>query len=645
MQRGGVPWPVLYRVWIAKTRGAGYALTCMKKKPKEQVVYQTESEIESFGSSVAESLEPSQQAKELPHSSGVYLMRDSKETIIYVGKAKDLRKRVTSYFLANRSPKTAALVSKIASIEHIITGNEYEALVLENNLIKKYSPRYNISLKDGKSYPIIRITKEPFPKVFKTRRFIDDGSSYYGPYPDAGKLDLYLDLIAKLFPLRRCGTPLKKRDKPCLYYHIGLCLGPCAGLVSVEEYNKSIAAVKNLLEGKTEALLASLEEEMQRASKALNFEEAAVKRDQIAAIKAVETGQQVQDFTQESRDYAAIEMRGPLCTISLMQMRSGQLIGRALYRAETFGDETETLLNFLVQYYADGLKLPQFLYVSHEIDVNLIRRYFSEQLGGKLEVSLPLDGKHFRILRMARENAVRDVEKRLKSRDNTKALDDLAEVLGLNAPPSLIEGFDIAHLSGKYTVASLISFRDGNPDKPNYRRYNIKSLEGKIDDYESIREAVARRYTKILNENLVRPDLLIIDGGKGQVNAARQVLDDLGMFEIPIIGLAEEYETIVFDDDRQDLQLPEDHEALRLVMAVRDECHRFATSANQAARSKEASFRVLESVQGIGKKRSEQLMKQYGSLEVLLTKTAEELAAEASLPLAVAQRLLKQLTL
>jgi excinuclease ABC subunit C len=328
-----------------------------------------------------------------------------------------------------------------------------------------------------------------------------------------------------------------------------------------------------------------------------------------------------------------------------MQMRSGQLIGRALYRGETFGDETETLLNFLVQYYADGLKLPQFLYVSHEIDVDLIRRYFTEQLGGRLEVSLPSDGKHFRILRMARENATRDVEKRLKSRDNTRAIEELAEILGLSAPPSLIEGFDIAHLAGKYTIASLISFRDGNPDKPNYRRYNIKSLEGKIDDYESIREAVARRYSKILNENLERPGLLIIDGGKGQVNAARQILADLGMFEIPIIGLAEQFETIVFDDEREDLQLPEESEALRLVIAVRDECHRFATSANQAARSKEASFRLLESVEGIGKKRSEQLMKQFGSLEVLLSKSAEDLAKESSLPLSVAQRLLKQLSL
>lgn len=617
----------------------------MKKKKEEAVQYTPASEVESLGSIAAEQVSPQMQARELPHNSGVYLMRDEKGSIIYVGKAKDLRKRVTSYFLANRSAKTAALVRKIASIEYIITGNEYEALVLENNLIKKYSPHYNISLKDGKSYPMIRITNEKFPKVFKTRRLIDDGSSYYGPYPDAGKLDLYLDLIAKLFPLRRCSTPLRKREKPCLYYHIGLCLGPCAGLVSEEEYGKSVTAVRNLLEGRTDALLATLQEEMIQASKALNFEEAATKRDQIAAIRTTQVGQQVQDFASESRDYAAIEMRGPLCTISLMQMRDGQLIGRALYRAETLGEETDTLLNFLIQYYADGQKLPQFLYVSHEIDVHLIRRYFTEQLGGRLEVNLPIDGKHYRILRMARENASRDVEKRLKSKDNTRALEELADILGLSAPPTLIEGFDIAQLHGKYTVASLISFRDGNPDKPNYRRYNIKSLEGRIDDYESIREAVARRYTKILNENLERPGLLVIDGGQGQVNAAREILDALGMVDIPIIGLAEQFETIVFDDEREDLQLPEDNEALRLVIAVRDECHRFATSANQAARSREASFRVLESVEGIGRKRSERLMKQYGSLEAILAKSAEELSKEGGISLVVAKRILSQLSL
>ncbi|HPX28804.1 MAG TPA: excinuclease ABC subunit UvrC [Sphaerochaeta sp.] len=612
---------------------------------KKKTRYTAGSEIETFSTVVSEPVAPSLQARELPSQSGVYLMKDKDDRIIYVGKAKDLRKRVSSYFLANRSAKTAALVRKVVNIEYIITGNEYEALVLENNLIKKYSPHYNISLKDGKSYPVIRITREPFPKVLKTRQIINDGSMYYGPYPNARMLEQYLDLIYKLFPLRYCSIPLKKRDKPCLYYHIDLCSGPCSGLISEEEYGRYITTVRNLLEGKVDGLLNQLHEEMNKASKELRFEEAAMKRDQVETVKMISTDQQVQEFSEENRDYAAIEMRGPLCTISLMQMREGQVIGRALYRAETFGDETETLLAFLIQYYADGLKLPQYLYVSHEIEVDLIRRYFLERFGGTLEVSLPIEGKHYRILRMARENATRDVEKRLKNKDNTEALHLLKDLLGLESEPLLIEGFDISHLQGRHTVASLISFRNGNPDKPNYRRYNIRSVEGRVDDYASIREAVARRYQKIINERLERPGLLLIDGGHGQVNAARKVLDDLGIFDIPVIGLIEGSETIVFGDGREDLHLDHGNEALRLLIAVRDECHRFAHASNQAARSRGASFQLLQSVDGIGKKRSEALMAQYGSLEAILRKEPEDLAKEASLPLGVAQRLIRQLSL
>jgi excinuclease ABC subunit C len=602
-------------------------------------------DVEDLGLEVHDDLTPAQQAKALPHNSGVYLMRDQSGTIIYVGKAKDLRRRVTSYFLSGRNAKTAALVRKIHHIDHIITGNEYEALVLENNLIKKYNPHYNISLKDGKSYPVIRITAEPFPKVFKTRRLINDGSLYFGPYPDAGKLDLFLDLIQKLFPLRRCGIPLKKLQKPCLYYHIGLCSGPCAGLVSEETYQGYIEEVKKFLNGSSQALEERLRKEMLQASKDLKFEEAAKKRDLLQAVQSVEKEQEVQDFVQEARDYAAIEMRASLCTISLMQMRDGRLIGRALYRAETFGDETETLLGFLVQYYADGKKLPHYLYLSHEIDVSLIQRFFSEQLHGQLEVTVPTDGKHYRILRMAMENARSDVEKRLKNRDNTAALATLQKELGLTAPPSLIEGYDIAQLSGKYTVASLISFRDGNPDRSHYRRFNIRSLDGKIDDFESMREVAARRYTRVLNENLERPGLVMVDGGKGQVNAVREILDSLSLNDIPVVGLAKDVEEIVFDDDRPPLLLDPSDEGLRILIAIRDECHRFATSANQAMRSQDATFKVLQSIDGVGEKRAQRLLEHYGSLEEVMHHDAAQIAKDVHIPEIVAERILRTLTL
>lgn len=603
-------------------------------------------DVENLGLSVHEdSLTPKQQAHALPHNSGVYLMRDGKGTVIYVGKAKDLHRRVTSYFLANRPPKTAALVAKIRHIDHIITGNEYEALVLENNLIKKYNPHYNIDLKDGKSYPVIRITHEDFPKVFKTRRLVNDGSKYFGPYPDASKLDTFLDLIQKIFPLRRCGTPLKKQLRPCLYYHLGLCGGPCAGLVSKERYRSSIDEVERFFSGDDQSLKQKLKSEMEADAKAFKFEEAAKKRDMLVALEAVGKEQEVQDFTSEARDYAAIEMRSPLCTVSIMQMRDGRLIGRALYRAETFDDETETLMDFLVRYYSDGKKLPRYLYVSHEIDVPLISEFFKKQFGGDLEVTVPTDGRHYRILRMAVENARSDVERRLKSRDNTKALELLQKELDLPTVPTLIEGYDIAQLSGKYTVASMISFRDGNPNREGYRRFNIKGLDGKIDDFESMREATARRYTRVVNENLEHPGLILIDGGKGQVMAVREILDSLGLTDVPIVGLAKDMEEIVFDHDRPPLLLDPSDEGLRVLIAVRDECHRFATTANQNQRSVDATFKVLESIDGVGPARSQRLMKTFGSLDELMRQSPEDLASKGKVPKAVAERILRTLKL
>lgn len=609
-------------------------------------VRENNAEVASLGESVAEQfLKPADQAKALPGNSGVYLMLDKDGTVIYVGKAKNLRKRVMSYFLSGRNAKTAALVEKIHRIEHIITGNEYEALVLENNLIKKYNPHYNIDLKDGKSYPMIRITKEDFPKVFKTRRLIKDGSLYFGPYPGVGSLDTYLELVNTMFRLRKCASPMKRRDHPCLYYHIGRCSAPCCGMISKEAYAQSVEKVKKFLNGDNDRLIRETEKEMLSLGKELKFEEAAKKRDLLRALVTMATNQTVEDQQQEARDYAAIEMRGPLYSISLMQVRDGALMGRALYRGETLGDETETLQGFLLRYYADGQRLPKQLYVSHDIDSMSIARFFDEQLGGKLQVLKPVDGKHYRILRMAGENATRDVEKRLRSTDNSVALEALQQALDLPSLPVLIEGFDIAQLSGKYTVASLISFRDGKPDKQGYRRFNIRSLGGKIDDFQSMREAATRRYQDILNEGLQWPSLVVIDGGKGQVNAVVGVLDDLGMSEIPVIGLAKRLEEIVFPGEGESLLLPEHSPALQLLIAIRDECHRFATSANQNLRSKEVAFTLLESIKGVGEQRSRKLMQVYGSVDAILASSPEEIASQAGIPVPVAKRLIDKLSL
>jgi excinuclease ABC subunit C len=588
---------------------------------------------------------PKEQARALPHNCGVYLMKDSSGRVIYVGKAKDLRHRVMSYFLGGRDIKTSFLVSKIATIEYIITGNEYEALVLENNLIKKYNPHYNISLKDGKSYPLIRITNEKFPKVFKTRRIIHDGSEYYGPYPDGKSLTMYLDLIEKMFPLRKCSTPLKKRYTPCLYYHIGRCCAPCADLVTEEEYAEHIKRVRSFLQGKDDELIRQVKEEMITASKEQKYELAAEKRDLLKALETVSQNQQVEDFSNESRDYAACEMRMHLATVSIMQIRDGKLMGKALYRAETFGDETETLLNFLVQYYSDGGNRPKELYVSHDIDRSLIEKYFNESLQLPIMVSVPKEGKHYRIMRMASENASRDVEKRLKSRENPEALQELMELLDLENIPKLIEGFDITHLAGKYTVASLVTFVDGSSDLKNYRRFNIKSLDGKIDDYKAIKEVVTRRYSRQIKEKKTLPDLILIDGGKGQVNVAKEALTAIGLDAITLIGLAEEYEEIHFPDERKSVRLPQNSEALKVLQAVRDEAHRFANALRVQQSSKEASFELLESISGVGPQRSKRLMQTFTTVENLVAHSAENIAKLAKIPLTVAERIIKTLHL
>lgn len=585
-------------------------------------------------------------ARELPDSPGCYLMKNENGAVIYVGKAKNLKRRVSQYFLPNRNAKTAALVEKIKDIDYVITGNEYEALVLENNLIKKYNPHYNILLKDGKSYPVIRITKEKYPRIFKTRRIIQDGSSYYGPYPDGKRLEIYLDTIRELYPLRLCSGALKKRETPCLYYHMHKCSGPCIGAVTPEEYNAYIKEIKSFLDGDDSSLIASVKKDMLLASKNLDFERAAKKRDILQALVVMQENQAMEDLnnseSEDKRDYVAIEMRAYLCTISIMQFRSGRLIGKALYRSECLGDETETLLSFLVQYYSDGDNLPHEIFVSHDIDVELLSKFFSDEFSKKITLTIPRDGKHYRILRLAEENATRDVEKRLKSVDNSEALERLREIVGIERVPRHIEGYDIAQLSGKYTVSSLIVFRDGNPSNKEYRHFSIKSLkEGEIDDFKSIREAVYRRYKRQKEENNELPDLIMIDGGIGQVHAALSALDELDL-HIPIVGLAKKEEEIVFPSG-ESILLDHSDIGLRVLIAVRDECHRFATSFNQRMRSSDASFKLLESIEGIGKERSKRIMKKYGSVEDILSLTKEELSKGAKIPLSVAERVLRKL--
>lgn len=559
-------------------------------------------------------------ALKAPQESGVYLWKNEKDTVIYVGKAKNLKNRLSSYFLAGRSLKTQLLVSHASQIEYITTKNEYEALLLENNLIKKYNPRYNISLKDGKSYPVLRITKESFPKVFKTRRVLQDGSTYYGPYPNVNALDTFIETIFQLYPLRRCRT-LRKRESPCLYYHMKLCKAPCCGKITEEEYNQSIQEIIKLLEGKTHEALEKVKEEMKAAAKDLNFEKAARLRDGIKAFMILNNQNIVETFDIEDRDYISHYRDGELVSFVVLKIRQGKLIGKENYPAESLNEDEELLGEFMNAYYTKSQQLPPSIYVENNSQLEIISKWIDESFTDKSKdfTTKLVTAKTKRdqaALQMAYQNAKEDITRRMRDRGDTPAMEELKELLNLDSLPVRIEGFDIAHIGGKFPVASMISFYNGNPDKKNYRYFRLKTTDGIIDDFASMKEAVSRRYTRLLNEQGDLPDFILIDGGIGQVNAAEGVLASLKL-DIPIAGLAEKNEEIYLPGCSKPIILPKRSDALRLLQRVRDESHRFATSQNQKLRTKEKVHNVFSEIEGVGPKRALLLQKNFISLENL----------------------------
>ena len=577
------------------------------------------------------------QIKDFPLSPGVYLMKDDHKQIIYIGKAVRLRDRVRSYFSGSKDIKTRTLVKRIHNIDYIVTASEYEALLLENNLIKKWNPRFNINLKDGKSYPVIRITNEEYPRIFRTRTVVEDGSRYFGPYPDVKVLDDTMDLVNRMFSLRRCKN-LKKRESPCLYYHMDKCGGPCCGLISREDYRRNIQKVKNLLSGKTVGLEKDLLREMKEASEALNFETAAEIRDNLLSLRKLQIEQKVEDFQQESRDYIGVDAAGDYYAFAVIQMRSGKLLGKETFRNEYYGSESEAMQEFLVRYYSSPDRdFPERVFIALR-DRALIQEYLRNEIPGaeQLQLELPELKRDEAVLNMAVENARMDLARKLQDLGNKPALEDLKELLGLKKLPRRIEGFDIAQLDGHFTVASLISFKDGNPDRKNYRHYNIRSLQGEIDDYKAISEAVARRYTRIMNEGKEKPDLILIDGGKGQVNAAWNILQALHL-NIPLAGLAKKEELIFLPGEKDPIDLPEGDRALRILQHVRDETHRFATGHNKKLRKKTLSLSSLENIPGIGPKRSRKLLTGFGSMEKLYEARIEEIARIAVINLEAAE--------
>jgi excinuclease ABC subunit C len=580
-------------------------------------------------------------ARNAPKEPGVYIWRDSESRIIYVGKARILRNRLGTYFSGAKDVKTAALIRHSKFIETIIVSNEYEALLLENTLIKQHSPKYNINLKDGKSYPVVRITTGDFPRVFRTRHIIEDGSFYFGPFPNVQAVDKTLALIEKLFPLRKCRT-LKKRESPCMYYHINRCLAPCCGRAENAAYKTQVERVRKLLAGETAALIADLSVRMKEAAGALKFEEAAVFRNLIQSVENLSENNSVADRDPENRDYIAWSAEGIFTTFSVLAMRGGRMTGTELFSSRSAASEDEAVETFTVAYYSPDRPPPPRVYLMNSPvfteHIDTLNRYFQEQFGYVPELIHPADEekRHLTALAMAHQNAQEELRKRLRERGAGPALDELVSVLGLKTRPERIEGFDIAQLDGKHPVASLISFKNGLPDRKNYRHFKLRTVVGIVDDFASMREVVQRRYSRLVREGMELPDLVLVDGGIGQVNAAKGVMDELGI-NCDVAGLAKRDEEIWLPHAAEPIKLSRRSEALKVLQFVRDETHRFATGLNQKLRSKDLYFPVLESVEGIGPKRAAAIMKTFGSLEKAVAAEPEELAEKCGVTIAAAK--------
>lgn len=546
------------------------------------------------------------------------MWRNPQNVVIYVGKAKNLKNRLSSYFSGKKDIKTRLLVSSAKSIEYITTANEYEAFLLENNLIKKYKPKYNIDLKDGKSYPVLRITKEDFPRLFKTRNILHDGSTYFGPYPDATALDTFIDTLYQIYPLRHC-KKFVQRETPCLYYHMGQCKAPCCDKISKESYNEFFGEICDLLNENSSETTKKLTEKMKEAASQLNFEKAARLRDGLRALMVMQNQNVVESFDAEDRDYLAWHREGELVSFTVLKIRAGKLLGRDNYRVQSLNEDDELLGEFMGAYYNSKEEIPPKIYVQTQTGLDFIEKWIKNQFDSDSQIILVTDeienaSRHKAAIAMAAENAKEDIIRRMRERGDIPALEELKEILGLKNLPVRIEGFDIAHIGGKFPVASLISFYNGNPDKKNYRYFRLKTTDGYIDDFQSMREATSRRYTRLLNEQADLPDLILIDGGIGQVNAVDQVLKSLNL-DIPIAGLAKRDEEIWRPYAEKPISLPKRSDALRLLQRVRDETHRFATSRNQRLRTKENTVSIFLEIPGIGEKRARALTKTFTTLE------------------------------
>ena len=590
----------------------------------------------------------------LPTEPGVYKHLDAEGSVLYVGKAKNLRSRVRSYFHESRprDGRIAVMVEKIADVEVIVTDTEAEALILENNLIKELKPRYNVNLRDDKSYPYICIKNERFPRVFPTRQVKKDGSKYFGPYTDVKNMNRMMDAIRSIFQLRTCSLNLSEeaieagKYDVCLQFHIDNCKGPCEGLQSEEEYMKTIEQVEQLLNGQTEALRETLEQQMEAASENLQFEKAARLRDQIKALKKLSDKQKIvsQDFVDRDAFGLHMDREADVACGVVFQVREGKMIGRQhKYMRPVEGRSSEELiLAFAEDYYTDAHFFPEEVLFSHDPnesrtdDTVPLEEFLRERTGHQVPIKVPQRGDKASLMRMVQSNAkllTGEWKVQQMKRRNARipqAVKDLKSDLRMDELPRRIDGIDVSHLGGTETVASCVVFQDGQPRKSDYRTYKIRTTdEGRPDDFQAMREVIERRYGRMVEENGPWPDLLVIDGGKGQLSSAVEVLKDVEAYgPFAVIGLAKRLEEVYTPGDSDPTFLPKDSTALQLLQKVRDEAHRFAVTYQRKRRKKKTLRSELLDIHGIGPKTAQTLLSTFGSVQGVKEAGFDELVDE-----------------
>lgn len=569
--------------------------------------------------------------KNLPNNPGVYQFKNDKGKVIYVGKAINLKSRVRSYFTGvNQSAKTAALVSKTYDLELIVTDNEVEALVLENNLIKELKPRYNVNLKDDKSFPFIKVTNEPYPRIYPTRRLIRDGSKYFGPYTSINSMKNSLRMINQLFKIRSCKLNItqesigKKKFKVCLDYHIKKCDGPCEGLISEKDYGDMVGEVVKVLKGKTDDLIDDLNDKMKRLVELLEFEKAAELRDRMEQLKIISSKQKVVSDDFEDRDIIALAYEGKDSACSVFNVRNGKLVGKKQLRlAIEEGEELANIYSAAIKfYYTDFTDIPKEIVVEVEpTDLEILSEWLSRNANRKVRLTIPQRGNLRSLIKMCSENALLQLKEiqiqKMKNEGQVSySVSALQRDLRLPNLPKKIECFDISNLQGTDTVASLVVFEDGKPRKSLYRKYIIKDVSGP-DDFLSMQEVIRRRYTKVVQGEDKLPDLIMVDGGKGQLSSATEALKDLGIKNYTIIGLAKRLEEVYLTGQSEPASISKTSSGLKLLQKIRDEAHRFAITFHRKRRSKRTIKTELTNIKGIGSSTAQKLLKELGSFSAI----------------------------